>query len=110
MFRKLNKQAKKFISDTGYEIDTNFTLPQVSALMARFALATMNGETEDDNYNIMWRCTRKQTMVDNKEVCFIKDKLYKQEKAIPLTLIDEQGWAHELGERMEKWFVRESKL
>lgn len=42
MIRELKKDAKQFISDTGYVKGTNYTTSQVSSLMARFAADVVN--------------------------------------------------------------------
>lgn len=42
MTRELRKEAKKFISETGYGTGTNFTTGQVATLMARFATDVIN--------------------------------------------------------------------
>jgi|TARA_R110002153_G_scaffold29041_2_gene89487 hypothetical protein len=53
---------------------------------------------------VMWRCNRKLRMSD-KEICFTNGKLYEQTKEKPLSLEDNQGHKHELGEKWEKWFI-----
>ena len=42
MIRELKKEAKQFISESGYGTGNNFTTSQVSGLMARFAVDVIN--------------------------------------------------------------------
>ena len=50
-----------------------------------------------------WLC-KKDLRMENGEICFVNNKEYKQIEATPLTLRDEQGFKHVVGDKWEKWF------